>query len=154
MESVGSMIVPSDSRQLATVTTVPLRTCATPVESGDPIDLDRKRSMCGRWSYTPGEPSRAHGKLSPSRGFGLQRTQLTSTPASRTSAFADGSVDPAERIVLPRSTSVRAHCSVFAPPPYEAIARTPFSPFRKPSFEVTTRLILSRGKRESPNPTA
>lgn len=40
----GSMIVPSDSRRLATVTTVPFRTCATPVESGDPTDLDRKRS--------------------------------------------------------------------------------------------------------------
>ena len=48
----GSMIVPSDSSARDRHDT-PSRTCATPVEPGDPIDLDRKRSMCGRWRYSP-----------------------------------------------------------------------------------------------------
>lgn len=78
-------LVPSDSRLLAIVASHPFGHAQPPFEPDDPIDFDRKRSMCRRWSYTPREPSRAHGKLTLSHGFGLQRTQLTSTPASRAS---------------------------------------------------------------------
>lgn len=101
--------------------------------------------MCSRRLYTPREPSRAHGKLTLSHGFGLQRTQLTSTPASRTSAFTDGSVDPAERTPSPRSTSVRAIArSLHRPRTNESLAH-PAIPFRG-----HTELALPRGNVEAP----
>jgi hypothetical protein len=103
--------------------------------------VPKEQPICSRWRYAPREPSRAHGKLTPSHGFGLQRTQLTSTPASRTSAFTDGSVDPAERTPSPRSTSVRAIArSLHRPRTNESLAH----------LVVHTELALPRGNVEAP----
>jgi hypothetical protein len=102
--------------------------------------------MCSQWRYTPREPSRAHGKrVSLSHGFGLQRTQLTSTPASRTSAFTDGSVDPAKRTHSPRSTSVRAIArSLHRPRTNESLAHLSLffrSHHRAPSFAWNAKAL-------------
>lgn len=132
-----SAIVPSDSRPLATVAAHPRGHAQPPFEPGDPIGLDRFRDRCGsRWRYTPREPSRAHGK----RFRAFSRVWFATSSAhehsrkpyldyGRKTSFADGSVDPAERMSSPRSTSVRALLGLCTAPVRTNRSHTLFCPF-------------------------